>query len=299
MRKLYTAIFLLCLLTNHQGVAQDLDQILEGLSEKEEPSYIYATFKGTTIINGQSVEIPGSGDLNFKISHRFGAINTGIYEFFGLDQATTRFGFEYGLREKFSLSLGRNSFEKTYDGAFKVKILRQQTGLRNIPVTVSFYSAAFANTLKWEDTERENLLSSRLSYASQLLIAHKFGQKFSLQLSPTYIHKNLVPGPDDQNNILAAGIGARYKLAKKFSLNAEYFYLIPGQTADDYVNSLAIGFDIQTGGHVFQLQVSNTKQIYESGFISETAGEWLKGDIFFGFNIYRVFPMSQKRKNIM
>jgi len=298
MKKHYTLLFLLLLFSSSLIYAQDLDDLLSNLPTEETPNYIFGTFKGTTIINGQSVEIPGTNDLNFKISHRFGAINLGIYEFFGIDQATSRFAFEYGLSENLSLSLGRSAYEKTYDGGVKYRFLRQQTGIKNIPVSATFYSAAYANTLKWQDPLRENLFSSRLSYAAQVLVARKFGQKMSLQLSPSYIHKNLVPAPEDQNNIFACGIGGRFKIAKKLSLNGEYFYVLPGKTADDFVNSLSFGIDIETGGHVFQLQFTNSKAMFERGFITETNGEWLKGDIYFGFNIFRVFPMGKSRKNI-
>ncbi len=132
----------------------------------------------------------------------------------------------------------------------------------------------------------------------QILIARKFSQSLSLQISPTYIHKNLVPLPEDQNNIFALGMGGRYKLSRKISINGEYFYLLPGETARNNINSLSFGFDIETGGHVFQLQFTNSQAMFARGFITETTGEWLNGDIFFGFNIYRVFPSHKKRKNI-
>jgi len=296
-RMLHLLPTLLIIFTVH-GSAQDLDSLLNSLDDRDTPKYVFGTFKGTTIINGQSVELPQSGDLNFTISHRFGAVNLGIYEFFGIDQATTRFGFDYGLGDHLSLSLGRSSFEKTYDGGVKLKLLRQQSGHRTIPVTVSVYTAAFVETLRWQDPERDNLFSSRLSYATQLLIARKFGQKLSLQLSPSFVHINLVPLPEDQNNIFATGIGGRYKLTRKVSVNAEYFYLFPGETAEDYINSLSVGFDIETGGHVFQLHVTNSRSMVARGFIAETTGEWLNGDIYFGFNILRVFRLDARRKNI-
>lgn len=277
--------------------AQDLDQMLKELSDDNTPNYTFGTFKGTSIINGQSVEVPGKSDLNFFISHRFGQINQGIYTFFGLDQGTTRFGFEYGLGDIASISAGRSNLNKTYDLGIKLIVLRQQTGPKNIPVTVSVYSSAFIETLKWAIPERDNLFSSRFSYVSQILIARKFNQKLSLQVSPSYIHKNLVPTPDDQNNIYSVGLGGRYKIGRKFSLNGEYFYVLPGKTADDNSNSMSIGFDIEAAGHVFQLHLTNSQPMFARGFITETTGEWTEGDIYFGFNIYRVFPGKKKNSN--
>jgi len=294
MKKIFF-LFLLVSITKVFAFSQDLDHILNELNRDQSPDYVYGTFKGTSIINGQSVEIPGNADLHFVMSHRFGAVNQGVYNFFGLDQASARFGFEYGLKNFASLSIGRNSFDKVYDGAVKLRILRQQTGMKNIPITLAVYSAFYIESLKWANENRENYFSSRLSYASQILIARKFNQQFSLQITPTFIHKNLVPKPVDQNNIYSLGIGGRYKLSRKISLNGEYFYLFPGETSKNYSNSLSFGVDIETGGHVFQLQFSNSQMMFARGFITETSGQWSDGDIYFGFNLYRVFPVNRKR----
>ena len=277
--------------------SQDLDLLVSSMSESSSPDYTYGTFKSTSIVNGQSSEVPGHMDFTFGISHRFGAINQGIYTLFGIDQGTTRLGFEYGLKDIFGLSIGRSTYEKTYDIAGKVKILRQQSGNKNIPVTVTLYQSAFIKSLKWEQPDRDNLFSSRLSYVSQLLIARKFNTRLSLQLSPSYIHKNLVPTPEDQNNIFAIGAGGRYKITKRFSVNGEYYYLLPGKTADDKVNSLGLGIDIEAAGHVFQLLATNSQMMFPRGFITETEGKWSEGDIYLGFNIYRTFHTGRKHSN--
>lgn len=285
-------LLFLFLIPNFYG--QDLDQLLSELSDDKTPNYTYGTFKGTTIINGQSIEVPGKYDLRFIISHRFGEIKQGLYGFFGLDQGTTRIGFEYGLNDNTSISIGRNNIDKIYDGGIKVVVFRQQTGQRNIPVTVSVYTSAYVKTLKWEIPERDNLFSSRLSYMSQILVARKFNQNFSMQISPSFIHTNLVPTPEDQNNIFALGIGARYKLTKKLSLNGEYYYLLPGKTADDFINNLSVGIDIEAAGHVFQIHATNSQAMFARGFMTETTGSWTKGNIYLGFNIYRVFHLHKR-----
>jgi len=295
-KNFFTTTFLLAILWSFLP-AQDLDELLGGIDKDNTPNYAYGTFKGTTIINGQSVEVPGNKDLHFLISHRFGAVNSGIYNFFGLDQATTRLGLEYGIKDILSVSVGRSTYEKTYDAGIKLKVLRQQTGIRNIPLTMSVYCAGFAESTKWEDPERDNLFSSRLSFSTQLLIARKFNKHLSLQISPSYIHINLVPTAADQNNIYSVGFGGRYKLTPKFSINSEYYYLLPGETANDYANSLSFGVDIETGGHVFQLHFTNSQLMYTPGFIARTEGKWEEGDIFIGFNIFRVFSLSRKDKS--
>lgn len=271
--------------------AQDL---LDLLGEDEPTTeFTYATFKTTRIINGHSVENPADGVLLFMISHRFGKLNSGAYDFFGLDQATIRLGFEYGIGERLSVGIGRSSYQKAYDGFVKYKILRQSSGDRTMPLTMTWFSSMDLFSLKWQDTERKNYFSSRLSFVHQLLLARKFSDKFSLQVSPTFIHKNLVLTEADDNDTFAMGVGGRLKLTQRVSVNAEYFYLMPGSVANNFVNPLSIGFDIETGGHVFQLHFTNTQPMFERGFITETRGKWTNGDIYFGFNLSRVFTIKK------
>jgi hypothetical protein len=274
--------------------AQDLMDMLG--DDKPTTEYAYATFKATRIVNGQSVENPANGVLLFMISHHFGKLNSGAYNYFGLDMpATIRLGLDYGINDYLSVGVGRSNFEKTFDVSFKAKILRQSKGNRNIPVSLSWYSSVVLNSLHWQYPERKNFFTSRLAYTNQLLIARKFTNSLSLQLTPTFVHKNLVPTAKSQNDIFAVGFSGRYKLTQRMAVNAEYFYLLPGETADNYVNSLSIGVDIETGGHVFQMYFTNAQPMFERGFITETKGKWSKGDIYFGFNISRVFTVKKPK----
>ena len=294
------ALSLFCILLSVQSIAQDLMDMLK--DEKPQTNYTYATFKTTRLVLGQSVESPASGTLQFLIEHDFGAINSGAYNMWGLDVSTTRLGFEYGINDWLSVGIGRSSFEKTFDGSVKAKILRQSTGAKNMPVSMSFYGGAMLNSMKWADTSRTNYFSSRMSYVAQLLIARKFSNAFSLQVTPTYIHKNLVPTRDDHNDNFSLGIGGRLKLTQRTTVNAEYFYQIPGFVNSyevsgggtaKYVNCLSMGVDIETGGHVFQLRLTNAQPMFERAFITETTGKWLDGDIFLGFTINRVFTIRK------
>ena len=298
MKKSFHIVLLLLPLGLMQLPGQDMDSMLMALESTPGPVYTLSTFRSTRLVLGQSVEIPVKRDLTFIISHRFGNIKGGLYDFFGLDQAYNRLGFEYGIGDRAGLSVGRNSFEKTYDGAVKIRVVRQQKGVHKIPLSLTWYSGIFMNTLKWSDPERDNLFSSRFSYVNQLLIARKFNKQLSLQLSPSHIHRNMVRRETDQNDVFALGFGGKYNFTKKISINSEYFWLLPGQTAEDFQNSFSVGFDFQTGGHVFQLHVSNSQGTIEKDFIAGTTGRWLDGDLFLGFNIYRVFPLGEKRKNI-
>ena len=190
------------------------------------------------------------------------------------------------------VGVGRSTFQKTFDAFFKIKLLQQSTGKRNVPVTVSYVPTIAIRTLKWEDPTRKNLFSSRVSYTHQLLIARKFSEGTSLQLMPTYIHRNLAIAASDPNNLFAIGIGGRQKLTKRISINAEYYYQV--KKIDGTTNALAVGFDIETGGHVFQLHFTNSRAMTEKNFITETTGKWQKGDILFGFNISRVFNIGKR-----
>ena len=165
-----------------------------------------------------------------------------------------------------------------------------------MPVSVSIFTSAALTSVKWPDPERTNYFSSRLSYTTQVLIARKFSQGFSLQISPSFIHRNLVATEIDPNDLWAIGAGGRIKLTKRTSINAEYYYL--NNNSRNYMsqpvyNPLSVGFDIETGGHVFQLIFTNSLAMIEKGFIGETTGRWLKGDIHFGFNISRVFTLKK------
>jgi len=272
----------------------DLMAQLENESASQKTiNYTTATFKTTRLVNGHTVENVGKGVLDVKIAHRFGTLNKGGYELFGLDNATMRMGLDYGITNNLMVGVGRSTFQKTFDAFLKMKLLRQSTGIRNMPVTVTYVGTAALMTLKWGDTSRKNYFSSRLSYTHQLIIGRKFSESTSLQIMPTFIHRNLAELASDPNDLLAIGIGGRQKLTKRVSLNVEYYYQIPGYKIDGTSNALSVGFDIETGGHVFQLHFTNSTGMTEKNFVSETSGKWEKGDILFGFNISRVFTIGK------
>lgn len=282
MRKFLVFIFLSL---SHFSWAQD--DLLSLLDDQEVNQEVYGTFKATRVINGQSIEMPAKSVLQFVVEHRFGTINSGAYELWGLDQASTRISFEYGVSESIAVGVARNSFQKTFEVSVKNRIIRQKWSGGSM-LSIGSYHAAFVNSLRWINPERENFFESRLSYVHQLILARKFNQKFSLQMSPTIVHRNLVETNSMNNTYAALGMGARYKLTKRVSLNGEYFYQFE-RPEEDFVNSLSIGFDIETGGHVFQLHITNSQGMFERAFIGETTGKWSDGDIYFGFNISRVF----------
>lgn len=293
MRRLSLAIFvfLIPLLLSAQD---DLMNLLNENTPKE-ILYTTATFKSTRIMNGHSIEKMPAGQLDVRISHRFGTINTGAYNFFGLDQANMHLSLEYGLFNWLMIGAGRGNYEKTFDGFAKVTALRQSSGAKVMPVSLSVLTSVSVNSLKWTDPARTNYFSSRLSYVGQVLIARKFNQSLSFQLTPSYVHRNMVTTELDPNDLYSVGAGGRLKLTKRISLNAEYYYLANPKSymSQQIYNPLSLGVDIETGGHVFQFIFTNSVAMIEKGFIGETTGNWGKGDIHFGFNISRVFTLKK------
>ncbi|MEE2700366.1 MAG: DUF5777 family beta-barrel protein [Bacteroidota bacterium] len=267
------------------------DDLLSVLDLKAS-NFITSTFKGKRIVNGQSVELTSTGVLQFQIQHRFGTLNSGFYNLFGLDNSQIRIGLDYGVKEWLSVGIGRSSALKTIDTSVKFRLKRQSTGEESFPFTIVCNSATFVRQYRWTDLEAEIFeFSNQLSYAHQLLIARKINSDLSVQISPTLVHYNLV-NYGQQNDRASIGFGARQRLSNRVSVNAEYFLQATGKINQDV---LSLGFDIETGGHVFQLHLSNSPAMITPVFIHETTSNWANGDIYFGFNISRVFSINEKQ----
>lgn len=279
--------------------AQDstlLNLLNDSLSQNGTPNYVTATFKATRLVNLQTIESPASGNLNFVIQHRFGQLNSGAYNFFGLDNATLRLGFDYGITDRLAVGVGRSSYQKTFDGYFKYKLILQRNGTGRIPVTVSILGSISNYTLQFPDKPFLNT-KYRTAYLSQLLIARKFNRNFSVQLTPTYIHYNLVATTQDKNDVFALVGGTRLKITKRMSIEAEYNYLPSNQVVSIPIhNSFSLGWGIETGGHVFQLIFTNSQSMVASQYITQTPGSWGNGDLYFGFNLSRIFTLTKHSK---
>ena len=272
--------------------AKAQDGLLSLLEVDNEPMYISSTFKGKKVVNGQSVEILSKGVLQFQIQHRFGTLNSGFYNLYGLDNSQIRLGFDYGIKDWMSIGIGRSSALKTIDASVKLRLKRQSKGSKEFPFTLVTNSAIYVKQYRWSETKEETFeLSNQLSFAHQILIARKINRDLSVQLSPTLVHYNLV-NYAEKNDRISLGFGARQKLTNRISVNAEYFMQINGKINNDV---LSFGFDIETGGHIFQLHLSNSPAMIESAFIHETKGDWEQGDIYFGFNISRVFTIKENK----
>ncbi len=284
---------LLALVSGAHAQGDLLGQLEKQTTEPQKREVVAATFKGTHVINSQSVETPGPGTLAFLIQHRFGTLNSGAYNFFGLDQAVLRLSFEYGLTNRLAVGVGRSSEEKTFDGFVKYRAIQQTTGSRPVPVSVTLFASSAITTLRF-DAPAERSTDSRVTYAYQALIARKFSPAFSAQLMPTLIHRNFVATSAEQNDVYALGGAVRQKVSKRTALTADYYYLFPGNTARNFRNALGVGVDIETGGHVFQLHLTNSLGMTEKFFVPETTGNFFNGDIYFGFTVARNFTVKSQ-----
>ena len=264
----------------------DLLNMMDSAPSKPEP--VKATFKTTRILNGHSIEQVASRHLDFRINHRFGLLNSGYDQLYGLDYARIRLALEYGITDWAMVGIGRNNLgRKAWDYFAKFRLLRQ-TKDNSMPLSVSLLGTAAVDITKIANSTS---LTDRTTYTSQILLARKFTEGISIQLTPTYIHRNQRETPDLDNDLFALGLGGRIKITRRTSLNFEYFYMMNPKkvSADKLQNTLSLGFDIETGGHVFQVHFTNSLGLIEKDFIIGSTNRWEKGQIGYGFNISRTF----------
>ncbi|HAA16260.1 MAG TPA: hypothetical protein DCE41_32980 [Cytophagales bacterium] len=253
---------------------------------------VYETFYGTRIIHGQSVEMEKEGTLKFIIGHRFGLLKDGVYGLFGLDNSFIRFGLDYGVSPWLTVGVGRSSEDKTYDGYVKARLLQQGD---KSPISLVAFSSISARTLRLPETSFDYRFAYRLAFTQQLMIARKFSDGFSLQLMPTYVHKNLVDSRVLANDIIALGIAPRVKVSSNVAINAEFYQPLVGALPFGNQPSLALGVDIYTKGHLFQVHVSNSRGLIARNYVTETTGSILDGDFHLGFNITRNFQVRGRK----
>jgi len=301
MRKTIVSLFFLSL--PFTGAFAQADKLLDELNDDaagDKKELVTSTFKATRIVNSSTVENLAPGVLDFRILHRFGRVSDGADNFFGFDNATTRIGLDYGVTKWLMVGLGHNTLFKANDGFVKVKLLGQRKD--GTPLSISYFGGmsvdggdapALPPGMEWYFTHR-------MAYAHQLLLARKFSNRLSLQLMPTVIHQNLVDSSKWSNTTYGIGVGGRIKVSNRVAITCEYYFrannsdmLLSGATT---YNSLSIGCDIETGGHVFQLFFTNSNGMTERSFVTQTTDTWEKGRIHFGFNISRVFTVVKPKE---
>jgi hypothetical protein len=277
---------LLVALASPAFAQDDLMNLLDAAQGPVKKSPVAATFKGTRIVNLQTNELPASGVGQLIISHRFGTIvERPLYNFGGLDVAQMRLEYSYSPAHWLNVGLGRSSANKTYDAFAKVRFVRQKE--EGMPVSVVYYHSTNLNTTDFNDGVPQRYFTDRLAYAHQLILARKHSDALSLELAPTVVHYNLVATPADPNDQYGLGLGGRYKLTDRMALTAEYFARFHRPAG--FYDPLSMGLDLETGGHVFQFHISNARFMNDPSWMMQTPGSWGKGELYFGFNLSRVF----------
>ncbi len=298
MKKRYVYLFMLIAMFFCKETlwAQDVDLLKLVGEDKPKKEIVTNAFKSPRVINGHSMEFLSPGTMDFRILHRFGQLDQGYSNFYGLDQASMRIGFDFGVTRNLMFGFGRSTFKKELDGYIKFAPIRQSTGSKSFPFTVALVSGMTMNTLPYADPTIKNFFSTRLAYYFQTIIGRKFSEGITLQVTPTLVHNNMVPLTSQSNDVYAVGFGGRAKVSKRMALTWDYFYLVNGIQQGINYAPLSVGVDIETGGHVFQLHVSNATGMNERAFITETTGDWSKGEIRFGFNLSRVFQLKKNKQ---
>ncbi len=272
------------------------DDLLKGIDNTaSQKQYISGAFKSSRVINAHSMEMIGAGSMDFRILHRFGPVSQGIGDLFGLDQASMRLGFDFGLTKNLTIGIGRTTFKKELDGFLKYRFIQQSTGVKASPVSLVGVAGLSVYTFKSPDPIKPISFNDRVGSYFQLIVGRKFNNNFSMQISPTLVHRNIVAA-NDENDIFALGFGVRYKFTKRMAFVVDYSYVANGLPKTTGANPLSIGVDIETGGHVFQLHFSNSTGMNERSFITETTNTWGSGEIRFGFNLSRIFDIKKSKK---
>jgi hypothetical protein len=273
------------------------DDLLKDI-DTEASQEVTSAFKSLKIINFESTKLVAKKELFLVIAHRFDYIKNGFDDFFGLDNANTQIKFAYGLSDRITLQLARSGFEKTYDLSAKYLLINQKTN--GFPFTIVGFNSIAINSEMNKNRFPNLQFSNRLTYTAQLLVSRKFSDKLSLQIAPTFFHENTIEDINDSNNVIILpnpqdnsqymiGLGGRYKLTNRLSINADYGLHLNRNKNSIYKNPLSIGMDLDTGGHIFQMHFTNAKAMHETGFMGRTSGDWGKSEIAFGFNLIRVF----------
>lgn len=286
-------VYIVLLFTVLKIQAQETTMLDELTDSNRQTQKITGAFKSTRVINAHSTEMLGKGDLDVRILHRFGLINQGIKELFGLDQASMRLSFDFGINKNIMVGAGRSTFRKELDVFTKLRILQQATGYKAMPVSVLAAIGATMWTEKSFDSVKPRA-ADRASFYLQLIIGRKITSGLSLQLSPIVLSSNRADNVGTANTVVALGGGGRLKFSKRMAFTFDYHHVLGSKTTG-YKSPLSTGIDIETGGHVFQLHFSNAVGMNERAYIAQTSGDFFKGDIRLGFNLSRLFHIGKKR----
>src|SRR4051812_4981929 len=240
MRKLFVGLLFVAISGGLQ--AQELLSEIDTKEEKKK-EFVRNAFKSSRVINGHSMEFIGKGVLDVRILHRFGELNSGARNLFGLDEANMRLGFDYGLSNRLTVGVGRSTAGKELDGFLKFRPVWQSTGPGSFPFSIVLVTGMTVSTTPWADTSHKYNFNHRMAFYNEVIIGRKFSEQLSLQVSPIFIHRNLVALATDENDVYAIGVGGRFKLSKRIAFVADYHYIAKGLDKKIYKDPLSVGFD--------------------------------------------------------
>lgn len=292
MTKVTITFFLCSILFCMQVQAQSLLKEVEDSIPANQK--VTSAFKSTRVINAHSIEMLHKGNLDFRIMHRFGFISSGVKQLYGLDNASMRISFDYGITDNTTIGFGRSTFRKELDLFLKTRLLQQSTGLKAMPFSLVIAAGGLVWTEESFATVKPDF-GDRSSYYVQLIAGRKFNSVFSLQLSPIVVHSGTPVNAGDDKTLFAMGGGARLKVSRRMAITLDYHHPF-GSLNGNSTDPLSMGVDIETGGHIFQLQFSNATGMNERAYITETSGNFFKGDIRFGFNLSRIFKLGNRKE---
>ena len=279
----FLAFFVFC------GVAFAQDDLLNELDsvKTKEKEIEIAAFKGLQIGTMQSTKLAAKGEWYFMVAHRFGDLTQGFENFLGLDNAYAKIGAIWGITNWFQVGASRHTYNKIFEFTTKYKLANQE--VNGFPITIVGYNTMDIRTDLKQRLYPNLTFMNRLAFSTQLLVSRKFNDKLSLELNPIYVHKNLYEPATENKDQFLIGMGSRYKITKRMSINLEYAAKLNTTETNIYQNPLTINLDIETGGHVFQLLFSNSQPMNDVAYFTNGLGRWDGGSLFFGFNLFRVF----------
>jgi hypothetical protein len=267
------------------------------MDEPVEIKPVKNTFESIWLIDAQTVMVPVKGTLEADFQHRFGTWDQGYDDFFGVFAASNiRLGVDYVPVDRLLVGFGITKFNNLWDFYGKYAILRQMKG-GGSAVSLNYYVNAAVDTRKEEDTNFEEF-SDRWSYFHQLMVARKFSDKFSLQLSGNYSwfnfkeHNYDSEGNDlgqDQYGQFSASALARYKISNTFGVIVEYDLPITDQEFIDPEPNLSFGLELVTSSHAFQLFIGNFQSLVPQYNHTYNANSFGDNEILIGFNITRLW----------
>lgn len=279
------------------------DSLMREMNSKPDNEVVMAAFKSDRLILSQTTTMVKKYNLDFKVAHRFGDIggtDGGAKIFWGLDNSSDIYiDFDYGISDRLNIGFGRSKYEQLLDLQLKYALV-QQTSNDHVPFSVSILAKTGFTPYKVVTSVFDNY-GNRFSYLGQAIISRKFSSQFSMQLSPTVLMRKVVDSPADEKSLFALGAAARLKLTKRFGIVADYYKVFSQYrretTSTNFYDPLGLGFEMETGGHVFTLTFVNAKAIVENNFIPNSTSSWTKGEYRFGFTISRMFSFKKSAED--